>query len=641
MKRIFLFLLCCCLACPPVFAGTGIRLPGIFSSHMVFQRQQPVRIWGWADSHTAVEASFGGRSCKTRANGKGEWELMFPSMEAGGPYTLTVRSGEESLRCDDILVGEVWLCSGQSNMEWPVAMAADAEAEIAAADHPEIRAFNVPKRLGWNPCESLSGAWEVCSPATAPHFSAVAYYFAREIREKLGVPVGIINASWGGTAIESWIGAGAYLALPVQARKEYDPALVASVREYSEAHPEGLDGYSEYMLRDPGLAGHWYSCGTDDSEWDTIPDAGRSGSVFADADGLVWFRRTFDLPAADAGEPAVLHLGRIDDSDITWVNGVEAGRRDGHAYERKYPVPRGVLKAGRNTVAVRITDELGPGGFMGKPGEMYLETAGGKIPLSGEWKWRASVVGEAFYNANLGPNSLYSMLCNAMVAPLVKFRIRGTVWYQGESNVDRPEAYRLLFPALIEDWRSRWGYDFPFYWVQLPNYMAKDEFPSESGWAGLREAQDGALSLPQTGQAVTVDLGEADNLHPCNKQEVGRRLARIALKKTYGMPDVVCSGPVFVSAEFRDGRVYVSFAPNGSGLEVRNKYGYIEGFAVAGADGRFVWAKAYLEEGRVVVFSDDVAEPVCVRFEWGNNPDVNLYNTEGLPAAPFRAEARR
>lgn len=638
MKRILRFLLPLCLLCIPVAADAGVRLPGIFGDHMVIQRDEPVRIWGWAVRHEKIEVRFDGRSCRTRADNKGAWEVTLPPVEAGGPYTLTVCGRRDTLRYGDILVGEVWLCSGQSNMEWSVALAGNAAVEIAAADHPQIRSFHVPKRLSWRQADDLSGAWEVCSPATAGHFSAVAYYYARELQQALGVPVGIVDASWGGSAIEGWIAADTYLALPNSVRKPFDQALIASVGAYSERHPEGLDGYSEQMLRDPGMAGRWYDPGLDDSAWEAVQVPEGSTATFGAVDGLVWFRYSFSLPAPAAGKPAVLHLGRIDDNDITWVNGVEVGRRDGHTASRDYAIPAGLLKAGRNTIAVRIADELGPGGFMDAPGQLRLETGTGCIPLAGGWKQRPGVTGKAFYDASLSPNSLYSMLFNAMVAPLVKFCIRGVIWYQGESNVERADAYRTLFPTMIADWRARWGKDFPFYWVQLPNFMGKDDTPAESAWAALREAQSAALSLPHTGQAVAIDLGEADDIHPANKQDVGRRLALLALNKTYGHAAAVCCAPTFSKAEVRDGQIIVTFATHGSGLTVRNKYGYVEGFAVAGADRRFVWAKAFLRDGRVVVCSDRVKEPVAVRFAWGDNPDVNLYNTAGLPATPFRTD---
>ena len=290
---------------------------------------------------------------------------------------------------------------------------------------------------------------------------------------------------------------------------------------------------------------------------------------------------------------------------------------------------------------MRVEDVIGPGGFTGHSGELFLAAGGAspvKVPLAGLWRYNPSVVNEHYRHVDLGPNSVYSLLYNGMIHPLKDFRIRGAIWYQGENNAGRAYGYRTLFPNLIRDWRGQWGYEFPFYWVQLASFMERDDVPSDSPWAELREAQTLTLSLPQTGQAVITDIGDAQDIHPKNKQEVGRRLALVALNRTYGRSGTLCSGPTFRSMEKRGDRLMLTFGLCGAQWKVADKYGYIRGFAVAGADRRFFWAKAELEGDRIVVWSDRVKDPVAVRYAWGNNPDANLFNDAGLPAVPFRTD---
>ena len=390
------------------------------------------------------------------------------------------------------------------------------------------------------------------------------------------------------------------------------------------------------------MAGKWYREETDDSTWERMQVPQEWGDTpLAGTDGLVWFRFAFDLPASAAAAPAELHLGRIDDVDITWVNGVEVGRTNSPSLNRVYHVPANLLKAGRNVVAVRVEDVIGPGGFTGHSGELFLAAGGAspvRVPLAGLWRYNPSVVNEHYRHVDLGPNSVYSLLYNGMIHPLKDFRIRGAIWYQGENNAGRAYGYRTLFPNLIRDWRGQWGYEFPFYWVQLASFMERDDVPSDSPWAELREAQTLTLSLPQTGQAVITDIGDAQDIHPKNKQEVGRRLALVALNKTYGRSGTLCSGPTFRSMEKRGDRLVLTFGLCGAQWKVADKYGYIRGFAVAGTDRRFFWAKAELEGDRIVVWSDRVKDPVAVRYAWGNNPDANLFNDAGLPAVPFRTD---
>ena len=642
MRKILFVLIALCFMAGFHAAEAEVRLAGIFADNMVLQREQPVKIWGRADRNELVTVLFNGQKLRTRAGRDGAWSVVLEPMPAGGPYVLEVKGKDNAVHCGNVLVGEVWLCSGQSNMEWPVSYSMNATEEILAADYPGIRALNVKRNGSFTPVDDLSAEWTVCTPETVGDFSAVAYYYARELHRELGVPVGIINSSWGGTDIETWTSVSSYESLPEQVRIPYAPELVARLHRNDGTGPDELDLYSERKSDDPGMVGKWYSEETDDSSWERIQVPQEwEGTPLAGTDGLVWFRFEFELPASAAAAPAELHLGRIDDVDITWINGVEVGRTNSPSLNRVYHVPANLLKAGRNVVAVRVEDVVGPGGFTGQSGELFLATGGAspaKVPLSGLWSYNPSVVNEHYQHVDLGPNSAYSLLYNGMIHPLKDFRIRGVVWYQGENNAARAHAYRTLFPNLIRDWRGQWGYEFPFYWVQLANFMEKDDVPSDSQWAELREAQTLTLSLPQTGQAVITDIGDAQDIHPKNKQEVGRRLALIALNKTYGRSGTLCSGPTFLSMERRGDRLVLSFDLHGAQWKVADKYGYIRGFAVAGADRRFFWAKAELEGDRIVVWSDRVKNPVAVRYAWGNNPDVNLFNDSGLPAVPFRTD---
>ena len=614
-----------------------VKVAGLFGNNMVLQRERPVKIWGQADKNEMVEVSFKEQTLKTRANRKGEWQVTLAPMSHGGPYSLEVKGKNNTIRYDNILVGDVWLCSGQSNMEWVVSLAGNAQQEIEDADYPMMRSLNVPKSLHVIPQQETQGSWDVCSPSTVGNFSAVAYFYARELYRKLGIPIGIINSSWGGTVIEAWISPDVYEALPADVQRPEDTGMLESIRKYMKANKgKTMKDYQEAVAVDKGMTGKWYAEATDVSSWDEMQIPQEWGTTpLAAVDGHVWFRLDFTLPEANAGKPAVLHLGRIDDNDISWVNGKEVGYTNGYGEERIYNIPAGLLKAGKNSVTVRVTDDMGPGGFIGEAKDVYLEIGAQNVSLAGKWKYNPSLVNESFHKASLSPNTIHSSLYNSMIHPFTQFPIKGAIWYQGESNTDMPVAYQTLFPTLINDWRDKWGYEFPFYWVQLANFMEKDLVPVESGWSGVRDAQQMTLSLPQTGQAVIIDIGEAGNIHPANKQEVGRRLALNAFNKTYGYRDVIFSGPTVASIEKKGDKVLLTFDTHGSALDVKNKYGFIEGFTLAGADGKYEWAKAWIDNGKVVVWSEKVPAPAFIRYGWGNNPDVNLFNKEGLPASPF------
>jgi sialate O-acetylesterase len=621
--------------------GGALEVGRLVSDGMVIQRGVAVPILGSAPPGANVVVTIGGTRYSARADASGRFRVTLAPMEAGGPHELTLAAGGERVTVRDVLIGDVWVCSGQSNMEWVVADSLDGEREVASAHDPGIRRFKVPHSWAWAPAAELpGGAWERADPEHAGSFTAVGYFFARELRRRVNVPIGLIDASWGGSRIEPWMRAAA-LALDdagvralATSEETYERGTLAALRARVGPLPD----------RDGGIVdgrAPWADPALDDSAWGRMKlpthweDAGLPG-----LDGVVWFRTSLELTAAEAASPATLDLGPVDDSDITWVNGLEVGHTVlAWNRPRVYPLPAGTLRAGRNVIAVRVEDTGGGGGIWGDPASLAVELAGATRPLAGEWRFK---LGVATVSLEGHKNQVPTVLYNAMVHPLLAYPIKGVLWYQGESNADPADAfvYRDRFRALITDWRAGWGLgDVPFLWVQLASYLPTKTEPAESSWAVLRESQSAALSLPRTGQAVAIDIGDTNDIHPRNKQEVGRRLALAARKVAYG-DNVEFSGPTYRHHEVRDGRVVITFDHVGAGLVARGEAGGgLRGFAIAGADRKFVWAEATIGDGHLVVWSGKVPVPVAVRYAWADNPaGANLFNAEGLPAAPFRTD---
>ena len=641
MKRKLFFILLLCVACGRMEAS-GLQLASVFSDHAVLQRGMPVKVWGTAKAGEAVTVAICGNEYGTVADTQGKWEVVLPSHEAGGPYEIRVSSDGETRVVRDVLFGEVWLCSGQSNMEFKVKEARDAAKEMRMADYPMIRAVNVPHVLDGTPQDGVEAAWEICSPATVGNFTAVGYFYALNLYKALNVPVGIINASWGSTGVRTWMSLEAFDRLPARMKSDYNPLALNDFARFRQENAGNKRRFEQALANDRGMAERWYEPDTDIAGWEemSVPGAWVS-TALGNSLGNVWYCRKVQLPESAAGRPGVLSLGIIDDGDIAWVNGVKVGEGRGAGKRRIYPVDEGVLRSGENTVTVQVNNSSYTGGFISVPDDYYLETGGDKVryPLSGKWKCRASAVSMDFGYNEILPNIAPSLLFNAMIHPFVGFAIRGAVWYQGEHDTKRAYDYRTMFPALIEDWRAQWGHDFPFFWVSLANMNPEDPSPKDSQWAELREAQTMALSLPNTGQAVIYDIGDALNIHPLNKQDVGRRLALLARNKVYGEKDLVCEGPVYDSFRIDGDKIVVRFAKVGEGLSVKNnKYGYVTGFSIAGKDRKFEWAKACIQGDEVVVRSGKVKEPVAVRYAWADNPGANLCNREGLMAVPFRTD---
>jgi sialate O-acetylesterase len=618
-----------------------LRLPKLIGDGMVLQRDAAVRIWGWAAAGEKVTVSFLDSTRETAADDSGKWAVTLRGLKAGGPHTLTVKA-ERAVEIRDVRVGDVWVCSGQSNMELPMRRVSPIyRPEIAGSENPNIRCFTVPQGYDFKAPRNdfPSGVWKAADPRNVLDFPAVAYFFAKELFDKYRVPIGLINASLGGSPAEAWISEESLKAFPVhyaEAQRFKSDSLIRRIESQDRAR---IQGWTRALgLKDEGYRRLWADPGFDASGWPVMTVPGYwTGTPLEGTNGSVWFRRETAVPAGMVGKPALLVLGRIVDADSVFVNGKFAGATGYQYPPRRYDIPSGVLKAGKNTVVVRVVSNIGTGGFV--PGKAYEIVSGGfRADLRGEWRYHVGafmepLAGETFIRWK--PVGLF----NAMVSPLFNFRIKGVIWYQGESNTGRPVEYRELFPALIRDWRRHWGQgDFPFLYVQLPNFMEAGESPSESDWAMLREAQKKALALPNTGMAVAIDLGEWNDVHPLNKKDVGKRLALTAQSVAYGDGAVVDSGPVYKSMTVRDGRVVLKFGNTGTGLVARGG-GKLKTFSIAGPDMKFVWAKAKIQGDRVIVWNRKIGSPVAVRYAWADNPEgANLCNREGLPASPFRTD---
>lgn len=620
---------------------SDLRLDRTISDHMVLQRGKELSVGGAAIPGSRVVVRFNGETGEARADDSGRWIVKLPAMEAGGPFEMSVESGRESIEVTDVLIGDVWLASGQSNMEWVVANSDGAAEAIRNASDSQIRHFSIPRSWSFVEQDTLSGgSWDVASPETVGSFSAVAYYFALRLRQSTGVPIGILNSTWGGSRIEPWMSASS-LGL---SGSEVDSMAAADRRQMRAARLKLESLIGEFPTVDRGLVDSvavWAQAEFDDSAWSdiSVPSTWEQQG-YERLDGVAWYRTTFELTATEASTGVAIGVGAIDDSDSTFVNGAFVGGMQASAGSvRRYEVAPGVLRVGTNTLAVRVVDLGGNGGIVGDSVALFVESGIHRRPLSNEWKFK---VGRASISADAGKNHVPTLLFNAMIRPVHATPVKGVIWYQGESNtgsVRDAVAYSELFQTMILDWRTHWNQpDLPFLWVQLANFMAADAEPKlQSEWATLREAQSDALALPNTGQAVTIDIGDANDVHPRNKQDVGARLALAARRVAYG-EDVVHAGPTYVSHEVRGDRVIVSFEHVGTGL-VGARDGSVAGFAIAGPDGKFYWADARIGGETIAVSSSHVNNPVAVRYAWGNNPSrANLFNREGLPASPFRTD---
>lgn len=617
-------------------AKAAVKLPRLVSKGMVLQRDVPLKIWGWADPSEKVKVEFLGQSYATKADREGNWTVALPPIPAGGPYTMNVNE----LELTDILVGDVWLSSGQSNMELPVRRVMDSYAdEIKRVDNDNIRLFRSSSRKEPEMPQNdyPDGAW---LPATQPNigeFSAVSWFFANDLYQKYQVPIGIISTAIGGSPAEAWLSQDnveAYL----DAWKA-DKAHSDSIRAKMKAEePEKL-AYNwnvEVNKNDPG-AGKWSKADVDVSGWPQISLPGYWSDKGVELrNGSIWFCKEFELADSLAAQEAVLRLGRIIDADSAFVNGVFVGNITYQYPPRIYAVPQGVLKAGKNKLMVRVFSQGWRGGFVEeKPYELRVGSQ--VIDLTGDWNYHVG----ASLNPPVVPGAPGFMpggLYNSLVAPALNFGLKGVIWFQGESNTGRGKEYEQLFKTMIQDWRVHFAQpELPFLFAQLANLGLPQKQLVESGWAEVRDAQRRTLELANTGMAITFDIGEWNDIHPLNKKEVGRRLALEAERVAYSDSPVVSSGPLYESMKVEDGSIVLQFKSVGEGLYANS---LLNGFQLAGEDGRFVWANAVvLSKNTVKVWSRSVSNPRAVRYAWEDNPaDANLKNKEGLPASPFTTE---
>ena len=620
-----------------------VRLPRIVRDSMILQRDRTVNIWGWASANEKLSVRFNSKTYKTVANANGEWKIQLPPMKAGGPYTMDIAASNK-ISLKEILFGDVWFCSGQSNMVHQLHIHDVTYAhEIATANDPDIRQFWIPTltNLQGQQNDLPTGYWKAAVGEDVRPFSAVAYFFAKEIHARYKVPIGIINASVGGTPIEAWTsedGLRNFDDLIKIIQRNKDTAYVNSTNRNAAA----FNSARQPSSADAGMqeSPKWFEPQYQAKGWRNINIPGYwEDQGVKDLNGVVWYRKEIDIPATLAGKPARVWLGRIVDADEFYVNGVRVGSTTYQYPQRRYNIPSNVLKAGKNLFVIRVTNQAGKGGFV--PDKPYCLFAGNDtIDLKGTWQYK---VGQTFIQQPPEPQGISAQnqpaaLFNAMVAPITNYAIKGILWYQGESNAGRPGTYASLQKAQVLDWRNKWGLgDLPFMYVQLPGFMDYYYLPTESNWAQLRHAQLQALSVPNTAMAVAIDLGEWNDIHPDNKKDVGVRLSKAALKLAYG-EDIVYAGPLYKSSAVEGNRIIINFDHLGSGLLTNDGLPPAE-FAIAGADKKFVWAKTKIEGDKVVVWHDAVPTPLYVRYAWADNPvNPNLYNKEGLPASPFKKD---
>jgi sialate O-acetylesterase len=612
---------------------------------MILQRTINASIWGNGVPGNTVTVEFNSIKTEVKADLNGKWIVQLPSQNAGGPYEFIISSGNESISYKNVLFGDVWIASGQSNMEAPMNWRLNnKEEEIAKANYPTIRLFSVPKSISEVPVKDMQGGnWKICTPENAASFSAVGYFFAKGIQVSKNVPIGIIQSSWGGTRAEAWTSYDILATYPDFKNKVME--IKADSKTYQDQMPKNrikeilMDSIVKKSKNGLNLGVNQMDY--DASKWKTInnPQSWKNCAL-GKYTGFVWFQKTIDLPKDWDHKALSLALGTIWYSDISYFNGVEIGRCTNPYIHRYYEIPANLVKPGKNVISVRVLSEWSIGGFNGPSNDLFVKgNHKGKefsIPLNNEWKYNENI--EPHFPDVLSFQDNPAALYNAMIAPLTNYRIKGVIWYQGESNADNPHQYRTLLPALINDWRIHWGQGyFPFLVVQLANYGERENEPIESEWAELREAQLlTSQNTPNVGLAVTIDIGEGLDIHPMNKQDVGKRLALSALKLAY-QDTVVYSGPIYHSMDIKENKIALTFDQIGSGLQSKDN-AVLKGFSIAGKDGKFHWAMAEIKDQSVILNSKEVPNPIAARYGWGDNPECNLFNKEGLPASPFRTD---
>jgi sialate O-acetylesterase len=650
----------------------NLFLPSIFSDKMVMQQNSSVPIWGKAspNSEITINTSWSGQNVTIKSDGKGNWKTYINTLSAGGPYSINIKNNDEVIIIKDILFGEVWICSGQSNMEMPLSgwrpndTIEGSDNEIKNADFPNIRMFTVQRAYSLSPLYNCKGEWAICSPENAGNFSATAFFFGKKLYKELNIPIGLIHTSWGGTVAEAWADENSLNNMPdfadiinnLPALKEESDLYMDWLYKHNKVIPPNLPSNEKWM----NLYFNDSVCSSaifDDSYWKSmnLPVLWERTEV-GEIDGVVWFRKKIEIPEQWIGKNLELNLAMIDDMDATWVNGVKiaATEKPGQwQVHRKYIIPSNIINSRDITIAVRVIDNQGGGGIWGQKENMFIKclesNTDEKINIAGEWKYLPVAIyyGGIFYLLDItnqefncrpklklpiGENTP-TVLFNAMINPLVPYTIKGAIWYQGEANVGRANQYTKLFPLMIQSWRKNWGYDFPFYYVQIAPYEYSGADNIES--AALRDAQWRCMKTQKTGMVVTLDIGNVKNIHPAYKKAVGERLALWALAKDYNKP-VTFSGPLFKSIEIKNDKAYLTFEQTGKGLILKGNISYFE---IAGTNQIFLPAKAKIENNKIVVWNENVKKPLYVRYSYKNGSGASLFNSEGLPAPTFSTES--
>jgi sialate O-acetylesterase len=636
--------LCLLFVAQSIAAIAQVRLPQLISDGIVLQRDTKVKVWGWAKAGEKVSVKFAAKRYKTTTDVHGKWSITLNPIKAGGPYSMNIDASNH-IAINNILIGDVWFCSGQSNMVLPMERVKEKYPdEIKNANYPQIRNFFVPTLADVsNIHDDLpKGKWMEATPQNVLGFGAASYFFAKKIYERYHVPIGLINSSVGGTPIQAWISSEGLKDIATYANRVdrlRDTVYLNKLR-HPEKKPADEPAFSK---PDPSANPQiWQDTTSKLAGWHSfwLPGYWADQGV-RNLNGILWFRKVIDVPASMAGQPAKLFMGRIVDADYVFVNGVFCGNTTYQYPPRRYKVPQGVLKEGKNVIVVAVANFSGKGGFV--PDKPYFLSAGDqRIDLRGDWQYKViraftpeQLAGGYRFSAQNEPTGLY----NTMVAPAIDYGIKGFLWYQGEANTGKPAEYGELMKALINDWRDKWHEgELPFLYVQLPGFMEVQYLPSESQWAQLRETQLETLSIPKTGMAVAIDAGEWNDIHPLDKKDVGDRLALLAEKIAYGDQNLIASGPIYKSAEVKGDEIIISFDSTGSG-PIAKGGGTLTQFAIAGADKKYIWADAIIEGDKVIVSSKEVSKPMYVRYAWADNPEgANLYNKEGLPASPFTTD---
>ncbi len=631
-----------------------VKLPQLISNGMVLQRGIKLKLWGWAAPGEKITVSFKGNIFTTSTDKNGNWSTAVPKQKAGGPFTMKI-TGSNEITITDILIGDVWVCSGQSNMEQAMSgrLKYRYADEIATANNKYIRQFLVPDKYNFvNPEKDIEGGeWKSLSPETIAEFTTVGYFFAKNLYAKYKIPIGLVNAALGGSPAEAWISEEALKKLPkyLNEMQPYkDSSFIAQTENKNRAAAAAWS--KQLTAADEGIQSGWKNAALNDADWQrtSIP-ADWEKSVPGFSGSVIWFRKDIIIPAAMAGKSAKLELGRIADADSVFINGQFAGNTTYQYPPRRYELSNTILKEGKNTIVIRVVSNAGSAVFV--KGKKYeLTTATDTISLTGAWKFKTGAKADqpapAAIFVRWKPGGLY----NGMIAPLTNYAIKGVAWYQGESNADHPEDYSQIMQTLIEDWRDKWQQkSFPFLFVQLPNFMEARPVPQiSSQWAKLRQQQLQTLTVPNTGMAVAIDLGEWNDIHPENKKDIGYRLSLLAQKLAYGEKGLIATGPLYQSMKVKGNKLVLNFTNTGSGLVVKNPSPSgknlvgLNHFAIAGNDGKYVKATAIIRNNKVELTSNEVRDPIAVKYAWADNPEsVNFYNKEGLPASPFEASLKK